>query len=49
MVGGDIQIKLDKIGFMNFDFLLKEKEIELEKVKIEFVNFRESFQVLFKK
>lgn len=34
---------------MNFDFLLKEKEIELEKVKIEFVNFRESFQVLFKK
>lgn len=47
--GGDIQTKPDQSGSMNFDLLLKEKETELEKVKIEFANFRESLQVLLKK
>nr|XP_034309964.1 A-kinase anchor protein 9 isoform X18 [Crassostrea gigas] len=42
--GGDIQTKPDKTGSMNFDLLLKEKETELEKVKTEFANFRESLQ-----
>lgn len=47
--GGDIQTKPDQTGSMNFDLLLKEKETELEKVKTEFANFRESLQVLLKK
>ncbi|XP_065929017.1 A-kinase anchor protein 9 isoform X17 [Magallana gigas] len=42
--GGDIQTKPDQTGSMNFDLLLKEKETELEKVKTEFANFRESLQ-----
>ena len=46
VAGGDIQTKGDQTDSMNFELMLKEKEMELERVQTEFAEFRKELQVL---
>nr|XP_022305120.1 A-kinase anchor protein 9-like isoform X5 [Crassostrea virginica] len=44
VAGGDIQTKVDQTGSVNFELMLKEKEMELERVRTEFAEFRKELQ-----
>ncbi|XP_078321602.1 uncharacterized protein LOC111112099 isoform X12 [Crassostrea virginica] len=44
VAGGDIQTKGDQTDSMNFELMLKEKEMELERVQTEFAEFRKELQ-----
>ena len=46
VAGEDLQTKADQTGSVNFELMLKEKEMELERVRTEFAEFREELQVL---